>query len=73
MDEWSTARITDYCGKMLDGSSSQASGSCEKNLDVFGTGTHVDAMIASIKVLSLNEHFEQRDLCDAEAKLVYSV
>ncbi len=47
--------------------------SYERLLLPFGTGTHVDAMIASIKTISVDGRFEQRDLMrNADTKLSYS-
>ena len=46
----------------------------ERLLLPFGTGTHVDAMIASIKTISVEGSFEQRELMrNADATLAFSV
>lgn len=46
----------------------------ERLLLPFGAGTHVDAMIASIKTISVEGSFEQRDLMrNADTMLAYSV
>jgi len=48
--------------------------SYERLLLPFGIGTHVDAIIASIKTISEDGSFEQKGLMrDADAKLAYSV
>ena len=48
--------------------------SYERLLLPFGIGTHVDAVIASIKTISEDGSFEQKGLMrDADAKLAYSV